>query len=219
MRIAFFSGGSINLYESDMASFTKQYADIDHCLLQRLREQTNNVHKKIEKNQLMMEVMSDSFSLTRYQQLLRSFFSFYQPVELKIKNLIFEHQIEYFYQPKCPLLEQDLLHLNVHNCNEDRKQLSTSFLHDKASLLGVLYVIEGSTLGGILIRKTIAKYINVNFMANFFYPYGQATRTKWQRTCDFIASYAQKEQLDIQSICEAAIHTFNMINKTLAASE
>ena len=76
MRIAFFSGGSINLYESDMASFTKQYADIDHFLLQRLREQTNNVHKKIEKNQLMMEVMSDSFSLTRYQQLLRSFFLF-----------------------------------------------------------------------------------------------------------------------------------------------
>jgi len=126
-----------------------------------------------------------------------------------------QYQIEYTYHPKCHLLEKDLLHLNYNMVEDHTKQLSTSFLYDQASLLGVLYVIEGSTLGGTLIRKTIAQYINVDLSAHFFYPYGKHTQIEWKRTCDFIQSYAQKEQLDFQNVCKAANHTFHSISESI----
>lgn len=184
-------------------------------LIQKLRAETHEEHKKTEDSPLMAQLMSGNFSLLIYQELLTRLLLLYTPLEAKIKDIITHQAIDYHYEQKCSFLQRDLVHTQSDLSNINIKPIPLNFLCDKASFLGVLYVIEGSTLGGALIRKSMAKHINVDLMATFFYPYRSLTRMRWDKTCAFIERYAEEQQLNFDVISDASIHTFQLIREVL----
>ncbi len=183
-------------------------------LMALLRVCTNDEHQKTESSPLMTEVMGERFSLSSYQHMLKRFFSFYASVEPMMK--VFINSSGYHYTPKLPFLESDLNHMGCSLPLDDANFLPEHFLHDRASFLGVLYVLEGSTLGGSVIRNMLQKHIDVDRMATFFYPYGKSTRQNWEVTCAFIEHTAANESLPAHAICDAAIATFQSIRRALS---
>jgi heme oxygenase len=88
-----------------------------------------------------------------------------------------------------------------------------------ASSLGALYVTEGSTLGGQIITKMIAKQLGIGDKAgfSFFNAYGADTHYRWQNFKSII-NRSRNEQEENEMI-DTAIATFSTFNDWLSDYE
>lgn len=85
--------------------------------------------------------------------------------------------------------------------------------------MGLLYVIEGSPLGGQHISTALSKYLGLTFDhgARFFHGHGERTLTFWN---DFVA-YLENVLKDDQQFLlakQAACKTFELFQRTLDSS-
>ncbi len=84
------------------------------------------------------------------------------------------------------LLEQDLKFLGVVEMRPERPVLPK--MSDEANLLGAMYVMEGSTLGGQLIARHMEA--TLNFEAgegdSYFRGHGPRTGPMWKEFCDVL---------------------------------
>lgn len=179
-----------------------------------LRTHTMDEHRKTEASPLMQRLGASPFSLEHYKLLLQVFFSFYESVEPMIHSFIKYSKMNYQYTAKLPYLNHDLTQLGC-SLPCARNILPSTFISDKASFLGALYVLEGSTLGGCVIRKMLQNHIDVDNMATFFYPYGKSTGEHWKATCAFIESTYAKGSVSSSAIADRAIANFQVIRSIL----
>jgi heme oxygenase len=123
-------------------------------ILDRLREETSELHKKIEK---ALPVMRPGFQLPEYRLLVARFYGFYLPVERDLDRLrcLEEALPDWRKRRKTEWLHKDLLALG---CTA-REIAGLPFCDDVPATravpesLGCLYVLEGSTLGGQIISR------------------------------------------------------------------
>lgn len=83
-------------------------------------------------------------------------------------------------------------------------------------LVGALYVIEGSTLGGQLISRSLNQHLGLtlNTGARFFYGYGEQTALMWQSFIDF-ADCISGDETQCQAAEQSAWQTFQVFNQVL----
>lgn len=178
-----------------------------------LREKTAKEHAKTEASPIMSQMMGDNFSIDEYAEILKRFLIFYQAIEESIKNFLIDNPI-YQYRYKSPLLISDLKSLNRNLTKKDHHHVNLD-IKDIEDFIGVLYVLEGSTLGGSLIRKTLVKHFGEEGSINFFYPYGKEVKKYWDKTKAFIDEYGDNPKIDKEAVYNAAISTFICIRKAL----
>ena len=78
----------------------------------------------------------------------------------------------------------------------------------QAEALGMLYVLEGSTLGGRLILRALAARGIVDPALEFLDPYGAATGARWR---DFLTVLSRELSADsclIEAACDGAVRGF-----------
>jgi heme oxygenase len=180
-----------------------------------LRQETEQEHRKTENSAIMRSVMGEEFLTAAYQALLKRMLSFYSPVEQNIVTFESKTDLTYHYQSKHLLLREDLTHLCSQTTSKEVKGSDIPAVETIEDFLGVLYVLEGSTLGGALIHKALDKHINASKAATFFYPYGKETKKRWNETRAFIDDYGEKEYINHNKVCDAAIATFKSIGGAL----
>jgi heme oxygenase len=86
---------------------------------------------------------------------------------------------------------------------------------DTHEALGLLYVIEGSTLGGRLILKALARKGIIDPSLSFLDPYGNDSARMWRAVLTVIEHEGQKGPAELESICRGGVRGFTHAENTL----
>lgn len=89
----------------------------------------------------------------------------------------------------------------------------------RAEALGMLYVLEGSTLGGRMILRTLAARGVADPALGFLDPYGTETGARWR---DFLAVLCRELADDrclVAAACDGAVRGFAHAEKVLSGRE
>ena len=190
-------------------------------ILEQLREQTRSAHLALEAQPLLKRLMSSRLTETDYGQLLQSMLAFYQSLELELvpatKALLGRHpDPDYHYLPRTPLLVNDCRVLGLASPGLIHLPLDFRLNGSGANLLGVLYVIEGSTQGGRLIARHLADTLGISEKsgASFF------SIHRWDNSWTTFRRWWTRElegtyQDDVQSIIDGANMTFSSLHTHL----
>jgi heme oxygenase len=154
---------------------------------QELKISTEKIHFELE--QRLIPVIQNVKSLPQYAALLKLFFGFYSPLEKQLSNVSdIENVFADIRLRKADRLKTDILAIephvkNVLLCDNLPKAV------DLSSALGILYVLEGSTLGGIGIASILRKNLAIDTLPfSFFFYYGNDTKKMWDQFKDKLDS-------------------------------
>ena len=88
------------------------------------------------------------------------------------------------------------------------------------ALVGVLYAIEGSTLGGQVISRNLAQHLGASKEsgAAFFNGYGDATKEKWETFIKFAEAAVTNDQ-ELAEAKRAARATFTLFDDALNTAQ
>ena len=185
--------------------------------LHELRSGTQTLHVALEKR---LPFFSDTLDLERYKRLLGAYYGFYHELEARLQHSPwltcgFDLQARL----KTPALYRDLQALGVSIPSLELCD-TLPVLHSQASVLGALYVLEGATLGGNVLRKQISERLGLDTHNGcaFLFVYGAATGQQWKAFMDFLGSVPLDAQARGEAV-QAACSTFSCFEQWLERQE
>jgi heme oxygenase len=143
-----------------------------------LRAATEAAHRQLEER---MSLLDAGLTLARYRGYLERFHGLYRPLEARLDRLPFaDAGLSLAPRRKVPMLEADLLRLGT---DPGSLPVCTALpsVGTLAEGLGVLYVLEGATLGGQVIRRHLDSRLGVgpDNGGAFFVSYGARVGEMW----------------------------------------
>lgn len=180
-------------------------------LLHRLRTDTRPYHDAVEQNAFNRSLTAGTVTAAETAHFLARMYGFVQPYEEQLRAhaaaLGPAWQLDQRY--RAHLLLEDLTALG----HPAPPALCPALppLRTRPQLLGAMYVLEGSTLGGQVIARQLAKA----GIAGRAYFTGRAERTGplWKAFCQQLAAAAtDRDQADIAA---SAVHTFQTLTAWL----
>ncbi|SDF75929.1 Heme oxygenase [Pedobacter terrae] len=179
-----------------------------------LRTETAQNHKTLESLMFVNEIMNNSLSIDQYKKLLTINYIIHQRLENELANMLdaaIAEQLEMKDRLKLNALTKDLDYWNINSLTLPELAFEL-FVPKKntAEVLGALYVLEGATLGGNVIKRHILA--NPNFKnhengLNYYGIYGEELGTKWK---NFVSVLNERvEEADYQRCINSANKTFN----------
>lgn len=178
--------------------------------LSDLKTQTSDSHKKLEELPVSMSIMSPDMKIEDYTYYLNLMHDVHNDTEGLIFPLFSDAIEDLEQRRKKHLIENDLLFLNAAKTNTEKvfqiEGISVPFA------LGILYVVEGSTLGGRFILKNVSKLPELSGEngVSYFSGYGDKTGSFWKSFLNFLADYEQQNNCG-EEIIEGAIVAFDSI--------
>ena len=175
-----------------------------------LKEYTAPLHREAERLNYVGEIMSHSLSLAQYLDLLwRNYWLNYY-VEQQIKELNADSLYPELTLPersKCHLAKQDLDLLNI---VAEVPTISFPKL-SPAELLGAIYVVEGSTLGGSMICRKLSAGPVATAPKAFYNGYGGNTGIMWKSCVAFLNKYGEQHPDLHEEIIKGATKTYEYL--------
>lgn len=190
-------------------------------LLTQLKTDTAPLHEEIERT---LDVDRRFHSLESYKKLIARFLGFYRPIEVLLApHLAGDELLAFDRRRKTRLLVDDLtaLGLSADAINGIPLCLSLPRLESPAQALGCLYVLEGSTLGGKIIRQQLARTLKLDPHegCRFFGSYGSEIGSMWKQFCDYLTQFAADHDESRGDILHAARGTFERFNRWLSEGD
>jgi heme oxygenase len=181
---------------------------------ERLRSETRAEHEALEAIGLSDKIMGATLAPEEYKRLIMVQYLVHRELEERLaQEGIQQHfpDLDFEERQKLPLLEKDLDQLRV-NREEIARMSPVGKLPDLTSphqLLGTMYVMEGATLGGMVIMKALKKNEQLTGIDNFYYYgcYGGDTGKQWKSFQKVLQQEAQTDEAKDQ-ITAAASQTF-----------
>ena len=175
-------------------------------VLTRLRQETRPHHDALEANEFNQQLKDGTLTEAATARFLAKLYGFVVPFEqlLRARAAEFGPEWELPRRYRAALLRQDLP-------ATDALPLAPNLppLHTRAQLLGALYVLEGSTLGGQVIARQLAK--NGIPTRAYFSGHAEQTGPLWK---SFVALLAQEatSAATTDAIVASAILTFQRLH-------
>lgn len=143
----------------------------------QLRAATADAHASIERTLDLSWTLS---SLGTYRQTLAAFHGFFAVVEPRLEAML-PHPDFYPARRKLPLLRADLCALGLTEAGVARLPLCSASptVSSRHEALGVLYVLEGATLGGAIIARATASRLGADAPTSYFGAYGPCRGRMW----------------------------------------
>lgn len=182
-------------------------------LIDKLRNATRPTHEELDA--AMLPYIRNIRSAEAYCKLLAAFYGFFTPVYEQINAYLQTSYLPDYNTRRKP--EDIVTNLSRLSCpvpvSDHAKHLPS--ITNNASAFGALYVMEGSTLGGLMIKKMLAEQTGLpDEQLSFFAGYGKATRERWNGFIAALNSIAQNEEEE-QAAVEAASQTFSCFKEWL----
>lgn len=182
-------------------------------MFHRLREETQSQHASIENS---LDLFNRVLTLKDYRTLLARFYGFYVPLEARLSNMNLEEscEIDFALRKKAPLLLNDLRFLGMSDEEIANLNMATASelppLETPEDAMGVLYVIEGSTLGGQIISRHFREKFGFKREGlEFFTSYGADVGHFWRDLRDaceiFVGTQAAPAEASDQVIRSAKV--------------
>lgn len=179
-----------------------------------LKELTQPLHEETEKLNFTDKIKEGSLSEEEYKSLILRNFYINKCIENKASDLLnpaLEIRLDYSKRKKTSILKKEMEALKIQNYPfPDNLNKPT---YSKNSIMGAIYVLEGSTLGGQYIKKSLSeipyfhKYFK-NIETPFYGCYGKDTARLWKSFKVVIENYAS-EHRSYEEIRQGAVDTFN----------
>lgn len=152
-----------------------------HC---RLREATRAPHHTLDHHPLLAPLLDPRLSVAEYGNALAALYGAYAPAEAWILAFLERHPglFDYRSRRKLPALEADLAALGRSAPDTRADVVAESNI---GSLIGILYTLEGSTLGGQVIASKLMRLGGAELPLRFFGGYGEASRQRWEEFLRF----------------------------------
>jgi len=193
---------------------------MSQVLRDQLRLHTRAQHERIE---AALDIPGSIRNHMDYVSLLAAFHAFYVPFETALvlhEAALSDVGVELAARRKAHWVREDLQSLGVSGEAIDKLALCSSpALPTWRHALGSLYVVEGSTLGGQVIARQLARHLNLqpHLHLRFFSAYGARTATMWR---SFVTSLndlnlAAEETADV---LQGAAETFETLERWLTGS-
>jgi heme oxygenase len=164
-------------------------------VLQQLRTATAVQHRMLEAR---LPLTHCDLDFATYQRIIEAYYGFHMPLQRSI-NRFFVAQADHssFMQDperhKVPALMKDLHALGLTDAQiQGLPQCSELPVIDSvAQLLGVMYVMEGATLGGQVLRRIIADRLGIDAESGgeFLDVYGRDTGRLWKTFLKQLADF------------------------------
>jgi heme oxygenase (biliverdin-IX-beta and delta-forming) len=172
-----------------------------------LRNVTGPAHRALQGG---LGLLNEHLELDTYKTVLTRFYGFWSGWQPQIAGLL---QNEALLTPRrrLHLLAADLAYLGVSEHElAALPRCPLPVLNDAAEALGSLYVMEGSTLGGGVIRSNIQRCLGKSAPGGYMYfnGYGVATNTMWQSFLVFLDAAPAADQ---PRIGRGAVATFERL--------
>jgi heme oxygenase len=182
-------------------------------LLASLKQETTQLHQRIENG---LDLFRDDFSVEDYRSLLVRFYGYYSPWEERAAdtapNLV------------APRTKRANLALDLEFLGMSREEILSIAACDDlppldtaARVLGSMYVLEGSTLGGqILLRHVRSRLGLAEQGCAFFAGYREQTGAMWKQFGGILEDSPSNWRPEIVS---SAVATFESIGRWLGVSD
>lgn len=181
-----------------------------------LKVNTKKDHDSIEEKVDLVKLATEKQT---YIQLLKDMYSFYAPLENNLahfKDDFQELNIDLKERLKISLLKKDLLHFELDESVLGNLDICESYpkAHNIKEAMGILYVLEGSTMGGQIIFKNLQKagIITGESGGEFFKPYGSQTMPMWMSFKDSLNKLPEEDAV----VLEKAKETFHSMEAWLS---
>jgi heme oxygenase (biliverdin-IX-beta and delta-forming) len=186
-------------------------SSVSEAFLAELRERTGPSHQALESLPLSMALVDPGLTREQYVLYLQTMYGMIAEVEEKIFPVVSELVPDIESRRKKELLLKDMEKLGA-PVPPAGDNLNMEAATDLAYAMGIMYVIEGSTLGGRVILKSIDKSLGLNAEngAAYFAGYGADTGMLWKLFLDSLMKFAAESERQ-PGIIEGAESAFNII--------
>ena len=191
---------------------------------QFLRARTQAAHENFNQHPLLEGLTQPGYPLRSYWLVLSAYYHFYRAMEALIESAADRLKSGFDYVPrrKHGWLRQDLAD-SFHIDPEDafwrpKRKFLPVCIESQAELVGVLYSIEGATLGGQAISRHIQAGrlgVTAERGGRFFHGYGEQTTSRWNEFLSF-AEQACAEPAQRERAAHAALAVFTEIYAALS---
>lgn len=176
-----------------------------------LKEAIKSAHNKLDKNPILVALLSDNVSIDQYANALAALHGIYFALEKNIMSYLATKPdlFDYHARLKTPILEENLRLLGK---MPFISKIEFPYPNNDSELIGMLYVIEGSMMGG----QFLARKLGDKFPVHFFNGYGENTAQKWQEFWLFANVVCANNQYE--EVLKMAISLFESIELHLKNS-
>jgi heme oxygenase len=187
----------------------------DAPLAERLRDATRAHHTSIERT---LPLASLELTLDAYRRILRAFLGFYEPLEARlIRVATAGSDLDLHGREKVPRLRRDLAALGMSEAALAVIPMCSTVpqVEGVPRALGCMYVLEGATLGGRIIKRNLERRLAIDERSGgaFFDVYGAATGAMWLS----FAERLNRQPPPIEGVLAAAVETFEQFERWLVA--
>ncbi|MCE7054496.1 biliverdin-producing heme oxygenase [Algoriphagus sp. AGSA1] len=178
----------------------------------RLKEATSTLHQELENLPVSKSILENTISSHEYLRYLDRMHDVVCEIENKLFPILQERGILLQDRKKTKWIEKDFIELEYkkNRANEVFIELNEDISTGYA--LGILYVIEGSTLGGRIISKHVQRTLGYtpDNGAAYFAGYGEDTGLFWKKFMTILGDF-EKKNLAGDEIIEGAKYAFKAI--------
>ena len=183
-------------------------------ILDKLREETRADHDKLEAIGLSDKIMDGSLSPEEYKNLIRVHFLVHRSLEDQLEQFRVEQyfpELHFNERKKMPLIRQDLTEIGIDEVEMVRYEVAGDLPDPEVpyGLLGTMYVMEGATLGGMVIVKSLKKNEQLKPFEPFHYfgCYGSDTGKRWKSFLEVLKHEGNKAEAQ-EAVVSAAKQTY-----------
>lgn len=187
-----------------------------------LRQATHHHHVALNRNPMLSPIMEKRISLLEYKHLLQAYLPLYERLESIISRALADYLPEFDYSQrfKTAWLHQDLLVMTCELRNSVEIESYRPCEPSNASeLIGLLYVLEGSTLGGQVISRLISQRFSIGAETGlrFFCGYGLQTQALWEEFISLASNRIGEDREAINCASQYACQIFSEIGAYLSS--
>jgi heme oxygenase len=176
-------------------------------LTELLKQETNEKHIAIGKSPAFSKLLSPSLTKETYVQIITGWYDFMKNLETNYSQFsqLFRVIPDLQERLKTKMLEKDLLESDMKLSDAINTNITIPTCKTIHELIGILYVVEGSSLGAQFITKQLTSNINLtNLSFHFYNGYRNETITKWESFKKWVNIYGENYPESHPEIIEAA---------------
>lgn len=163
-----------------------------------MRAATHESHRAVEH---LVPFFAENFSIQAYAEWLGKMHCFYRVVDTVVTGSDFETQTGWHYKPRVALIEYEWGRLAVSEPAQPvaigKRLTKLHRLRTAGAIAGLVYLAEGSALGGQVLRKQLQRRLGINPLPgeSFLAPHGEHPQAVWHAYVQLLDRLDQQTKL------------------------
>jgi len=183
--------------------------------LERLRNETAEAHIALERIPVSASLLQPDVTVAQYAEYLKLMYDVVSGLERNVHPIISTVIPDLEDRKKAKDIQSDLRYIGYQTPENRTNIFDTD--NSVAYNLGIMYVVEGSTLGGRFILKNIQSVLGFDEYngASYFAGYGNKTGSMWKNFLSHLTGFVSQTASE-QQVIDGANQAFEAIHHHLS---